>query len=36
LFNLKIGGTKRDKLNDIFADICKDYDESTKAEATAE
>jgi hypothetical protein len=36
LFNLKIGGTKRDKLNEIFADICKDYDESTKAEATAE
>jgi hypothetical protein len=39
LFNLKIGGTEIDRLNEIFADICKDYEESLKeapAEAPAE
>lgn len=33
LFNLKIGGTSRDKLNEIFADICATYEESLKADA---
>jgi hypothetical protein len=32
LFNLKIGGTSTEKLNEIFADICKDY-EASQAEA---
>lgn len=38
-FNLKIGGTDKDRLNEIFADICKDYESSLKeepAEAPAE
>ena len=30
MFNLKIGGTDADRLNEIFADICKDYEESLK------
>lgn len=32
LFNLKIGGTDKDRIDEIFADICKDYEESLKAE----
>lgn len=38
LFNLKIGGTETDRLNEIFADICKDYETSLQenAEAPAE
>ena len=28
LFNLKIGGTDKNRLNEIFADICKDYEDS--------
>lgn len=28
LFNLKIGGTSAEKLNEIFADICKDFEQS--------
>ena len=36
LFNLKSGGTNKNRLNEIFADICKDYEESAKADATAE
>lgn len=37
-FNLKLGGTDKDRLNEIFADICKDYEESLKEaeEAKAE
>lgn len=34
-FNLKLGGTDKDRLNEIFADICKDYEESLKAPAEA-
>lgn len=36
MFNLKLGGTEKDRLNEIFADICKDYEkveEEAKAEA---
>lgn len=36
LFNLKIGGTDKNRIDEIFADICKDYEESLKADATAE
>lgn len=36
LFNLKAGGMDKNRLNEIFVDICNDYEESTKAEATAE
>jgi hypothetical protein len=28
MFNLKIGGTSAEKLNEIFADICKDFEQS--------
>jgi hypothetical protein len=33
LFNLKAGGMDKNRLNEIFADICKDYEESLKADA---
>lgn len=36
LFNLKEGGTSEEKLNEIFADICKDYENSLTANETAE
>lgn len=28
LFNLKIGGTDKNRIDEIFADICKDYEDS--------
>lgn len=28
MFNLKIGGTSAERLNEIFADICKDFEQS--------
>jgi hypothetical protein len=33
LFNLQIGGTDKNRLNEIFADICATYEESLKADA---
>lgn len=36
LFNLKIGGTDKNRIDEIFADICKDFEESLKADTTAE
>lgn len=37
LFNLKEGGTDEEKLNEIFEDICKDYENSlVEAETQAE
>lgn len=36
LFNLKEGGTSEEKLQAIFNDICKDYENSLTAETTAE
>jgi hypothetical protein len=36
LFNLKAGGTSEEKLNEIFTDICKDYENSLTAETQAE
>ena len=32
LFNFKIGGLTDEKINEIFADICKDYETACKAE----
>ena len=34
LFNLKEGGTSEERLNEIFADICKDYENSLTADET--
>lgn len=36
LFNLKEGGTSEERLNEIFADICKDYENSLTAETTTD
>lgn len=36
LFNLKEGGTSEERLNEIFADICKDYENSLTANETTE
>ena len=36
LFNLKIGGTDAEKLNQIFADVCKDYEASQAPQAEAQ
>lgn len=36
LFNLKEGGTSEEKLNEIFTDICADYENSLTAETTAD
>lgn len=32
LFNFELGGLTEEKINEIFADICKDYEESLKEE----
>lgn len=36
MFNLKEGGTSEERLNKIFADICKDYEKSLIADETTE
>lgn len=35
LFNLKLGGTSAEKINEIFVDVCKEYENSCKADAEA-
>ena len=32
LFNFELGGLTKERINEIFADICKDYEESLKEE----